>query len=112
MNKFSLLTIIFSVSVLLSLLSFTQQLNFLAEEEDFQDYDMYVLSINWGSKKTFFVFLSFLLKELTMNYIFLKACFKKKFFVFFLILSIFFIYIFFISLFIFFLGLLPLKVYF
>lgn len=53
MNKFSLLKIILSVSVLLSFVSFSHQQRFLQDEDNYQEYDLYVLSINWGSKKNF-----------------------------------------------------------
>lgn len=61
MNKFSLLKIILSASLLLSLVSCDQQLKFLEDGENIQDYDMYVLSVNWGSKK---IFLLLLLNEI------------------------------------------------
>jgi len=52
MNNFSIMKIILSISLFLSLVNFTAQQQFLAEE-NFQDYDLYVFSLSWGSKNIF-----------------------------------------------------------
>ena len=53
MKSFSLLKLIISAICILTVINFTHQ-NFLQNSEQVQEYDIYVLSINWGSKKIFY----------------------------------------------------------